>query len=100
MKGKDDVRSSFYLEDIATEFDIQGLELDWICVAWGGDFRYTDTGWEYKNFKGTRWQSINREDQRLYKRIVIEYFDQGKAGYGHLCSCGGFGGSYQKSGIL
>lgn len=44
LKDKDDVRSSFYLEDIATEFDIQGLELDWICVAWGGNFRYKDTG--------------------------------------------------------
>ncbi|MDI9475599.1 MAG: DUF2075 domain-containing protein [Natronincolaceae bacterium] len=85
LKGKDDVRSSFYLEDIATEFDIQGLELDWICVAWGGDFRYTDTGWEYKNFKGTRWQSINREDQRLYKknsyRVLLTRARQGMVIY-------------------
>ena len=39
LNGKNDVRSSFYLEDVATEFDIQGLELDWICVAWDADFK-------------------------------------------------------------
>jgi hypothetical protein len=34
---KDDVRSSYYLEDVATEFQVQGLELDYACVAWDGD---------------------------------------------------------------
>jgi hypothetical protein len=34
LDGKDDVRSSYYLEDAATEFHIQGLELDWVCVTW------------------------------------------------------------------
>jgi hypothetical protein len=37
LDGKDDVRSSYYLEDVATEFHVQGLELDWACVAWDGD---------------------------------------------------------------
>src|SRR5699024_1488593 len=36
---KDDVRSSYYLEDVATEFQVQGLELDWACVVWDGDLR-------------------------------------------------------------
>ncbi|MCG4583490.1 DUF2075 domain-containing protein, partial [Anaerosalibacter bizertensis] len=85
LSGKDDVRSSFYMEDIATEFDIQGLELDWVCVAWGGDFRYTDAGWEYKNFKGTRWQNINQEHQRLYKknsyRVLLTRARQGMVIY-------------------
>ena len=40
LDGKHDVRSSFYLESVATEFDIQGLELDWVCVTWDADFRY------------------------------------------------------------
>ena len=39
LNGKDDVRSSHYLEDPATEFDIQGLELDWVGVCWDADFR-------------------------------------------------------------
>lgn len=85
LSGKDDVRSSFYMEDIATEFDIQGLELDWVCVAWGGDFRYTDTGWEYKSFKGTSWQNINRGHQKLYKknsyRVLLTRARQGMVFY-------------------
>jgi len=37
--------SSSFLEDVATEFDIQGLELDWIGVCWGADLRYDDNSW-------------------------------------------------------
>ena len=40
LAGKEDIRSSYYLEDVVTEFDIQGLELDYTCVVWDGDFRY------------------------------------------------------------
>jgi hypothetical protein len=40
LDGKEDVRSSYYLEDVATEFHVQGLELDWACVTWDADFRY------------------------------------------------------------
>ena len=43
LDGKEDVRSSYYLEDVATEFHVQGLELDWACVTWDADFRYTQT---------------------------------------------------------
>ena len=42
LDGKDDMRSSYYLEDVATEFHVQGLELDWVCVTWDADFRYTE----------------------------------------------------------
>ncbi len=66
LDEKDDVRSSFYLEDVATEFHIQGLELDWACVAWDGDFRYSEEGWIYKSFKGSKWQNINKPDRKLY----------------------------------
>lgn len=66
LDGKDDVRSSYYLEDVATEFHIQGLELDWACVAWDGDFRYSSDGWIYKSFKGKKWQNINKADRKLY----------------------------------
>ena len=40
LDGKNDVRSSYYLEDVATEFHVQGLELDWACVTWDADFRH------------------------------------------------------------
>ncbi len=55
LNGKDDIRSSYYLEDVATEFDIQGLEIDWSCLAWGGNLSLNqDMKWEYKAFKGTK----------------------------------------------
>ncbi len=66
LDGKEDVRSSYYLEDVATEFHVQGLELDWACVAWDGDFRYSPASWIYKSFKGSKWQNINKSDRRLY----------------------------------
>ena len=66
MNSKDDIRSSYYLEDVATEFDIQGLELDWICLAWDADLRIINNVWLLKNFRGTTWQDVNDTDSRLY----------------------------------
>lgn len=66
LDDKDDVRSSFYLEDVATEFHVQGLELDWACVAWDGDFRFNEEGWHYKSFRGNKWQNINSPERQLY----------------------------------
>jgi len=66
LHPREDVRSSYYLEDAATEFDVQGLELDWACVVWDGDFRFSPTGWHHWSFKGSRWQRINKEDRRGY----------------------------------
>lgn len=66
LNDKDDVRSSYYLEDVATEFSIQGLELDWCCVTWDADFRYTPKGWEHRSFKGNKWYNIHKEDRKKY----------------------------------
>ena len=66
LDGKDDVRSSYYLEDVATEFHIQGLELDWACVTWDADFRYTKNGWEHWSFRGDRWNNIKKEERKIY----------------------------------
>jgi hypothetical protein len=66
LNGKDDVRSSYYLEDVATEFHIQGLELDWTCVVWDADFRHTSQGWEHWSFRGNRWQRIRSEERQRY----------------------------------
>jgi hypothetical protein len=68
LNGPEDTRSSFYLEDVATEFDVQGLELDWACVTWDADFRYTPDGWEHKAFVGDRWNRINKPERRLYQK--------------------------------
>jgi hypothetical protein len=66
LDGKDDVRSSYYLEDVATEFQIQGLELDWACVTWDGDLRYSDDGWKSYSFVGNKWQNILKEGRKKY----------------------------------
>lgn len=66
LNGKDDIRSSYYLEDVATEFHIQGLELDWACVTWDGDLRYSGVGWKTFSFVGNRWQNIHKEERRHY----------------------------------
>lgn len=66
LNGKDDVRSSYFLEDVATEFQIQGLELDWACVTWDGDLRYEETGWETFSFVGTKWQRIRKPERISY----------------------------------
>lgn len=71
LEGKDDVRSSFYLEDVATEFHVQGLELDWSCVTWDADFRYSSKGWGHyelllRSEKPTRWNNVNKDYRKQY----------------------------------
>lgn len=66
LDGKEDVRSSYYLEDVATEFDIQGLELDWSCVTWDADLRYSRQGWKHWSFRGDRWNHILKADRKRY----------------------------------
>jgi len=66
LEDKNDVRSSYYLEDVATEFHVQGLELDWACVTWDGDLRYSESGWKTFSFVGTKWQNIHKEDRKQY----------------------------------
>lgn len=68
LNGRDDTRSSFYLEDAATEFQVQGLELDWACVTWDGDLRFNGSGWNYHDFRGDRWCNIQNADNRNYLR--------------------------------
>lgn len=66
LEGTDDTRSSYYLEDVATEFQVQGLELDWACVVWDGDLRLSDDGWTHHQFRGKRWQRINKPERQRY----------------------------------
>ncbi len=66
LDEKEDVRSSYYMEDVATEFQVQGLELDWTCVTWDADFRYSKNGWESFSFVGNKWQNIRKEERKQY----------------------------------
>lgn len=83
LNGKDDVRSSYYLEDVVTEFDIQGLELDYTIVAWDADFRFDGQDWAYFSFSGDKWKNVNNEEKRLYLknayRVLLTRARQGMA---------------------
>jgi hypothetical protein len=91
LDGKDDTRSSYYLEDAATEFQVQGLELDWTCVAWDGDLRYTGSGWSYHRFRGDSWCTVLKTEKQRYLcnayRVLLTRARQGMVIYvppGHL----------------
>lgn len=61
-----DVRSSIYLEDVATEFDIQGLEIDYVCLAWDINLYYSKWGWHFQKFEGTTWRQIHTQTAKTY----------------------------------
>jgi DUF2075 family protein len=66
LEGKEDIRSSYFLEDVATEFQIQGLELDWVCITWDADLRYSPEGWKTFSFVGSKWQNIKKPERKQY----------------------------------
>jgi hypothetical protein len=66
LNNSDDIRSSYFLEEIATEFDIQGLEIDWVCLAWDINYYFKDGKWNCQNFSGTKWQNIHNENDKTY----------------------------------
>lgn len=63
---KTDIRSSTFLEDAATEFQVQGLELDWACLVWDADFRRTTKGWEHWSFIGEGWKRVLKAHRQAY----------------------------------
>lgn len=83
LNGKDDVRSCYALEDVVTEFDIQGLEIDYSVLAWDADFRFVNGEWTYNNFTGNKWNKVNSEENRLYLknayRVLMTRARQGMA---------------------
>ena len=78
-----DTRSSMFLEDAATEFQVQGLELDWACVTWDADFRFQNGDWSYHSFVGSKWNSVNKTERRRYLknayRVLLTRARQGMA---------------------
>jgi len=83
LAERDDTRSSDYLEDAATEFQVQGLEVDWACVAWDADFRSTNDGWTHHSFRGARWENVKNDARRRYQlnayRVLLTRARQGMA---------------------
>lgn len=81
LDDKNDLGSSMFLEDVATEFDVQGLELDWTCVTWDGDLRYTPDGWDFYNFRTNNWSHNRQEVNQAYQinayRVLLTRARQG-----------------------
>jgi len=82
LDDNEDVRSSNFLEDVVTEFDIQGLEVDWTCIIWDGDFRYSPDGWKHYSFNGgNKWNNINQKERQSYQtnayRVLLTRARQG-----------------------
>ena len=66
-KYEDLSQSIFFLVDVATEFDIQGLELDWTRVAWDGALRFANGEWDYYKFSRNRWLHNNQATNQAYQ---------------------------------
>jgi hypothetical protein len=81
LNDREDVRASYYMEEVATEFDIQGLELDWAGICWDADFRYEKMAWKHYSFRGTKWQRANADERQLYLknayRVILTRARQG-----------------------
>lgn len=84
LEDENDIRSSNALEDTLTEFEVQGLEIDWACVAWDADLRLNDkhTQWKHCQLRsGTKWQNINKEINQQYQlnayRVLLTRARQG-----------------------
>lgn len=76
-----DIRSSLFLEDAASEFDVQGLELDWTCLVWDGDLRRKNNTWQNFSFTGNKWQNIRSDERKAYQinayRVLLTRARQG-----------------------
>jgi hypothetical protein len=83
LGGRHDTRSSYYLEDAATEFQVQGLEIDWACVTWDGDLRRSRDHWSFHSFRSYTWTKIHKADRRRYLlnayRVLLTRARQGMA---------------------
>lgn len=71
LDERTDTRSSYYLEDAATEFQVQGLELDWICATWDADLRMNRGEWLHRKFHGKQWKQV--KDPASCRYLVNAY---------------------------
>lgn len=84
LDNDDDIRSSNALEDTLTEFEVQGLEIDWSCVVWDADLRLDTNAmrWQHHQLRGgAAWQRINKESNQAYQinayRVLLTRARQG-----------------------
>lgn len=66
LAPSDDLRSSNMMEVVASEFKVQGLEIDWAVLCWDADLRRKNNEWDHYYFHGTKWLHRNKEEQKRY----------------------------------
>jgi len=85
LNDSTDVDSSYYLEVPASEFKVQGLEVDYSVVAWDANFRYKDGEFSYYRFMRSQWQNMRNEQNRVYLknayRVLLTRARQGMVIY-------------------
>jgi len=88
LAPRNDIRSSFACEVFATEFEIQGLELDWIGLCWGGDFIWSGEDWiarDLRHGRQSKWGLVRNQDRRRYRenayRVLLTRARQGMVIY-------------------
>ena len=88
LADSSDIRSSFCCEVFATEFEIQGLELDWIGLCWGGDMIWDSKEWKLRTLRhGTpsKWNLIKKAEKVTYRknayRVLLTRARQGMVIY-------------------
>jgi len=85
LNPRHDVRASYCLEDPATEFDIQGLELDWVGICWDADFRRIGDHWSFHDFLGASWRNVHDIRRQTYLanayRVLLTRARQGMVIY-------------------
>ena len=77
LEDKADTRSSNYLEDAATEIQVQGLELDYTCLLWDADMRCDNRNWRFYTFNGrTEWneQKGNTETKQEKMKYMLNAY--------------------------
>ena len=81
LEGKDNIKSSYFMEEVATEFDIQGLEIDYALIGWDADYRYDNDCFKFYRPRGSKWETIKAEaDKRYLKnayRVLLTRARQG-----------------------
>ncbi len=84
LAPRTDIRSSYACEVFATEFEIQGLELDWVGLCWSGDFIWSGTNWIARNLhygKHSKWSLIGKPEKQKYRqnayRVLLTRARQG-----------------------
>lgn len=70
LNGKDDLRSSYFLEVVASEFETQGLELDYAIVGWDADYRIENGKFECYAMSNRKvppnWSRVKSDNNKTY----------------------------------